>query len=88
MKKQKTQAEIDAHEAEKKRKRDYKSAVIKAKNIMKSLCKSNGLLVGEMQLRYCRRDSSKLPKINPLSKDEVLSAYEDGIKEYKESLLT
>lgn len=86
MKRVKTPAEREAHEAEKKLKRNHKSALIKAKNIMKNLCLKNGLLVAEMQLNYCRRNMTKLPKIMHLSINEIISSYEDGIKEYKQSL--
>lgn len=85
MKKQKTQAEIDAHEKAKKERADYKKAITKAKNIMKDICIKKSLRVAEIQLEYAKNNSFELP-VKLLDRQATINAYQLGINEYKQSL--
>ena len=86
IKKTKTPEQIAAHEAEKKAKRNHKSAIIKAQNIMKDICIKKSLHTAEIQLQFAIDNPDKLPVSLLLSKDEILVAYQEGINKYKESL--
>lgn len=85
MKKQKTQAEIDAHEQEKKERREYRSAFTKAKRTMILLCRDKGLRTGEAQLQYAKKVKTSISS-SLLSANATIDAWEQGIKEYKENI--
>lgn len=85
MKKVKSPAEIAEHERLKKEKREYRSALTKAKNTMKKLCEDKGLRTGEAQLEYARKAHNLLP-ISILSAEVQIEQWVLGIKEYKENI--
>lgn len=86
IKKKKTPAEIAAHEAAKKAKRDYKSAITKARRKMITLCEEKGLATARLQLQAAMDNHSLLPKSQLISDMEILQAWADGINVYEESL--
>lgn len=53
---------------------------------MKDICVKKSLRVAELQLEYAKNNSFELP-VKLLGREATISAYQQGIAEYKQSLI-
>lgn len=80
----KTPEEIAEHEAQKKLRRLYRGLKTK----VKTLCKTEGIRVAELELEFMKENpSAKLP-VPDLDRADNIEAYKEGIELYREELKT
>jgi hypothetical protein len=79
IKKTKTIEEIEAHEAEKKARSAYRSAITKVKRIILDICINKSLKVAEMQVDYCKKHPESMVIKSTLSRGEIIAAYEEAL---------